>query len=127
MHGLEVFELRLPPGANVTLVVRDGTSFVPDQRTVLRRGDQLLVVTTSAVRRDVLRRLRAVSRGGRLAVWEQSAPATRSAGRVAGDGSSGRPAGRLTGWWRRAWTRPGWWRRDASQRDTGRGPGGTLG
>src|SRR3954453_13018325 len=44
MHGLEVFELRLPPGANVTLVVRDGRSFVPGDRTVLRRGDQLLVL-----------------------------------------------------------------------------------
>jgi cell volume regulation protein A len=88
MHGLEIFELRLPPGANVTLVVRDGTSFVPGPRTVLRRGDQLLVVTASAVRRDVLSRLRAVSQGGRLAVWEASAaagPALRA------DGGPGRP------------------------------------
>jgi len=75
MHGLEIFELRLPPGANVTLVVRDGASFVPGQRTVLRRGDQLLVVTPSSVRRDVQRRLRAVSQGGRLAVWDASAEA----------------------------------------------------
>jgi cell volume regulation protein A len=75
MHGLEIFELRLPRGANVTLVVRDGSAFVPESRTVLRRGDQLLVVTTSAARRDVLSRLRAVSQGGRLAVWEASAAA----------------------------------------------------
>jgi cell volume regulation protein A len=74
MHGLEIFELRLPKGANVTLIVRDGAAFVPEARTVLRHGDQLLVVTTSSARRDVLRRLRAVSQGGRLAVWEASAP-----------------------------------------------------
>jgi cell volume regulation protein A len=83
MHGLEIFELRLPPGANVTLVVRDGASFVPGPRTVLRRGDQLLVVTASSVRRDVQRRLRAVSQGGRLAVWEASA---ETAGRSARPG-----------------------------------------
>jgi cell volume regulation protein A len=80
MHGLEVFELRLPAGANITLVVRDGTSFVPGTRTVLRRGDQLLVVTTSAVRDQTESRLRAVSRGGRLALWARSGrgPAGRS-------------------------------------------------
>ncbi|HEX8496205.1 MAG TPA: potassium/proton antiporter, partial [Actinomycetales bacterium] len=66
MHGLEVFELRLPAGANVTLIVRGGESFVPGPRTVLRRGDQLLVVTTTATREQTEERLRAVSRGGRL-------------------------------------------------------------
>jgi cell volume regulation protein A len=69
MHGLEVFELRLPTGANVTLVVRDGTSFVPGPRTVLRRGDQLLVVVPTSVRGRTESRLHAVSVGGRLAVW----------------------------------------------------------
>ena len=34
------------PGANVTLVVRDGKGFVPQGQTVLRHGDQLLVVST---------------------------------------------------------------------------------
>ena len=97
MHGLEVFELRLPPGANVTLVVRDGTSFVPDQRTVLRRGDQLLVVATSAVRRDVLRRLRAVSRGGRLAVWGQSAEAPRGTRAISQAGGYGTAGNRVAG------------------------------
>jgi cell volume regulation protein A len=69
LHGLEVFELRLPPGANITLVVRDGEGFVPGPRTMLRRDDQLLVVTTTAARREALRRLRAVSLEGRLALW----------------------------------------------------------
>ena len=45
LHGVELFELRLPPGANVTLVVRDGKGFVPQGQTVLRHGDQLLVVS----------------------------------------------------------------------------------
>ena len=69
MHGLEVFELRLPTGANVTLVVREGTSFVPGPRTVLRHGDQLLVIVPTSVRARTESRLHAVSVGGRLAVW----------------------------------------------------------
>jgi potassium/hydrogen antiporter len=69
LHGVEVFELRLPVGANVTLVVRDGKGFVPDGRTVLRHGDQLLVVSTAAARNEAERRIRAVDSGGRLAGW----------------------------------------------------------
>ncbi len=69
MHGVEVAELRLPPEAAVTLVVRDGRSFVPGQDTVLREGDELLVVATDAVRDAVERRLVAVGRGGKLAGW----------------------------------------------------------
>ncbi len=67
--GVRVFELRLPKGANIALVVRDGGSFVPRDSEVLRHGDQLLVVTPSAVRAAVERRLFEVSRGGRLADW----------------------------------------------------------
>ncbi|MEU1625786.1 potassium/proton antiporter [Streptomyces sp. NPDC020096] len=69
MHGVEVSELRLPSGAAVTLVVRDGKSFVPGPATVLRRGDELLVVATDPVRDAAERRLRAVGRGGKLAGW----------------------------------------------------------
>ncbi|MPY60923.1 potassium/proton antiporter [Streptomyces spongiae] len=69
MHGVEVHELRLPAGAAVTLVVRDGTSFVPLPTTVLRRGDELLVVATDPVRDAAERRLRAVGMGGKLAGW----------------------------------------------------------
>ncbi|WP_426565773.1 potassium/proton antiporter [Angustibacter sp. McL0619] len=74
LHGLEVFELRLPRGANIALVVREQNSFVPGDRTVLRRGDQLLVVTTQKVRRETQRRLRALSLGGRLALWGKRPP-----------------------------------------------------
>ncbi|MEU7551761.1 potassium/proton antiporter [Streptomyces sp. NPDC044571] len=69
MHGVEVSELRLPPGASVTLVVREGKSFVPLPSTVLRRGDELLVVATDPVRDAAEARLRAVARGGKLAGW----------------------------------------------------------
>ncbi|MFC8450919.1 potassium/proton antiporter [Kitasatospora sp. NPDC057223] len=69
MSGVEVGELRLPAGAAVTLVVRDGNSFVPDKTTVLRGGDELLVVTTDAVGEAAERRLRAVDKGGKLAGW----------------------------------------------------------
>ncbi|SFP58975.1 potassium/proton antiporter [Actinomadura madurae] len=69
LSGVEIFELRLPPGASVTLIVRDGTSFVPEPSTPLQAGDTLLVVTTAAVRETTERRLRAVSRKGRLAGW----------------------------------------------------------
>lgn len=69
MHGVEVGELRLPPGAAVTLVVRDGRSFVPAPATVLRRGDELLVVATDPVRDAAEARLRAIGQGGKLAGW----------------------------------------------------------
>jgi potassium/hydrogen antiporter len=82
LHGLEVFELRLPEGANLTLVVRDGAGFVPSGRTVLRRGDQLLVVTTTDRRRQVQGRLGSLSRGGRLAVWAGEPTEGRRGGRV---------------------------------------------
>ena len=69
LHGVEVFELRLPPGANVTLVVRGGKGFVPSPRTTLRHGDQLLIVATAETRVAADLRVREVSRLGRLAGW----------------------------------------------------------
>ncbi|HET6624987.1 MAG TPA: potassium/proton antiporter [Nocardioidaceae bacterium] len=69
MHGVAVGELRLPVGASVSLVVRDGQPMVPDGRTVLRQGDDLLVVTPRKLREETEDRLRAVSRSGRLAQW----------------------------------------------------------
>ncbi|MFE4421242.1 potassium/proton antiporter [Streptomyces sp. NPDC056817] len=69
MHGVEINELRLPSGSAVTLVVREGKSFVPLPTTTLRRGDELLVVATDPVREAAERRLRAVGKGGKLAGW----------------------------------------------------------
>ncbi|MEV7429738.1 MULTISPECIES: potassium/proton antiporter [unclassified Nocardioides] len=69
MHGVEVGELRLPKGAVVSMVIRDGETIVPERRTVLRRGDDLLVVTPRKVREQTEQRLRQVSLGGRLGQW----------------------------------------------------------
>lgn len=69
LAGVYVSELRLPPGSLVTLVVREGGSFVPDPDTAFRTGDHLLLVTTDANRAATERRLRAISRAGRLAAW----------------------------------------------------------
>ena len=69
MHGVEVGELRLPAGASVSLVIRQGEVLVPERRTVLRHGDDLLVVTPRKAREATEERLRQVSEGGRLAQW----------------------------------------------------------
>jgi cell volume regulation protein A len=69
LAGVYIDELRLPSGAVVTLVLRDGVGFVPESRTRLRAGDSLLIVATAAVRDATERRLRSVSRRGRLARW----------------------------------------------------------
>jgi cell volume regulation protein A len=74
MHGVEVGELRLPQGSSVALIVRDGKTLVPERRTVLRRGDDVLVVTPRKQREATENRLRAVSVGGRLAQWLHKAP-----------------------------------------------------
>ena len=69
LAGVYIEELRLPTGAVVTLVLREGDGFVPSPRTRLRVGDSLLIVATTACRSAAERRLRAVSRRGRLARW----------------------------------------------------------
>ena len=74
---MELFELRLPKGAGVSLVVRDGTSFVPQQGTRLRRGDQLMVICPGPVRKATERRLHVLSEEGRLAQWRGRAADAR--------------------------------------------------
>jgi potassium/hydrogen antiporter len=69
LHGVEIFELRLPAQANLALIVRDGKGFVPGPTTTLRTGDRLLIVASAAVREQTERRLRAVGRAGKLAGW----------------------------------------------------------
>ncbi|MGY1746199.1 potassium/proton antiporter [Blastococcus sp. SYSU D00695] len=69
LHGVYLPELRLPEDAAVVLVVRDGRPFVPDAGTRLMRGDQALLVAARRSREEAERRLRAVSRAGRLASW----------------------------------------------------------
>ena len=69
LHGVEVFELRLPEGANVTLVVRGGKGFVPEgqhgappRRPAARRRD-------GRGEPQAEKRVRDVSQCGRLAGW----------------------------------------------------------
>ncbi|HET9422749.1 MAG TPA: potassium/proton antiporter [Nocardioides sp.] len=69
LHGVEVGELRLPSGSSVSMVIREGETLVPERRTVLRRGDDLLVVTPRKQRERTEQRLREVSERGRLAQW----------------------------------------------------------
>lgn len=69
MHGVEVGELRLPQGSSVSMVIRDGRTIIPEHRTVLRHGDDLLVVTPRKLREKTEERLRQVSEHGRLAQW----------------------------------------------------------
>jgi cell volume regulation protein A len=69
LHSVSVLELQLPAPSVITLVIRDGHTFVPDHETTFRTGDEMLIVTTRG-RRDITeRRLRAVSRKGPLAHW----------------------------------------------------------
>ena len=67
--GVYADELRLPTGAQLTLVVRGDSTLVPDRFTRLEAHDQLLVVATAASRAGAEARLRNVSRGGKLAGW----------------------------------------------------------
>ncbi|BBY81359.1 potassium/proton antiporter [Mycolicibacterium pulveris] len=69
LHNVTVRELRLPDPSVITLIIRDGHTFVPQPDTRLAIGDELLIVTTSKTREATERRLRAVSRRGKLAHW----------------------------------------------------------
>jgi cell volume regulation protein A len=69
LHSVSIVELRLPDPSVVTLIIRDGRTFVPTEDTQLHVGDELLVVTTRLRRESTERRLRAVSRRGPLAHW----------------------------------------------------------
>jgi cell volume regulation protein A len=68
-NGVHLAELRLPGDAVVALILRDRALFVPRPGTRLRTGDQLLLAATVNHRAAVERRLRAISRAGRLARW----------------------------------------------------------
>ncbi|WP_051425526.1 potassium/proton antiporter [Jiangella gansuensis] len=69
LHGVEVGELRVPPGVGVALIVRGDTTLVPSLRTKLLHGDEILIVAPRELRRATELRLRAVGRRGRLAGW----------------------------------------------------------
>ena len=69
LDSVSVLELRLPDRAVITLIIREGVSFVPTDDTELRAGDEILIVTTRQQREATERRLRAVDRRGVLAHW----------------------------------------------------------
>jgi len=69
LHNVTVLELRLPDPSVITLIIRAGHSFVPQPDTHIQTGDELLIVTTTKTRETAERRLRAVSRRGKLAYW----------------------------------------------------------
>ncbi|WP_392542453.1 cation:proton antiporter [Oryzobacter telluris] len=69
LHGVYVWELRLPPGVTLGLLARDGSTRSLEDDTVLRIGDVLLVFTRPELRLSAERRILAVHRAGRLAQW----------------------------------------------------------
>jgi potassium/hydrogen antiporter len=69
LHNVMILELRLPDPSVITLIIRDGHTFVPLPDTRIEAGDELLIVTTSKTRAAAESRLRAVSRRGKLAYW----------------------------------------------------------
>jgi cell volume regulation protein A len=69
LHNVTVLELRLPDPSVITLIIRNGHTFVPQPDTRIANGDELLIVTTTKKRAEAERRLRAVSRRGKLAYW----------------------------------------------------------
>ncbi|HZI97468.1 MAG TPA: potassium/proton antiporter [Actinomycetales bacterium] len=89
LAGVYLSELRLPGDAAITLILRDGEIFVPDDSTILRTHDHLLLATSNQGRAATERRLRAVSRAGRLATWhgERGDPVDDSPRRPPVDGA----------------------------------------
>jgi cell volume regulation protein A len=69
LHNVSVLELRLPEPSVITLIIRNGHTFVPAPETRIEVSDELLIVTTTKTRSAAERRLRAVSRRGKLAYW----------------------------------------------------------
>jgi cell volume regulation protein A len=69
LNGVHLDELRLPVGAAVTMVLRDGAGFVPERSTRLKTYDALLIVATQDVRDQVQQRVEDVSAYGTLARW----------------------------------------------------------
>ncbi len=69
LHGVFVQELRLPVGATLGILARDGTVSSVTPTTMLRTHDVLLLFTSPAARSAVQERVLAVHRAGRLAHW----------------------------------------------------------
>jgi len=127
---VEVGELRLPElGAMVSLIVREGRTFVPDVSSRLREGDRLLVVVGPDGRSAAQERIAAVSQDGRAASWRPvRGPGKRSvsgSGERSVSGSGERPVSGpgerpMSGPGERPVSGPG----ERSVSGSGHGPGG---
>lgn len=69
LAGVTVRELRLPNNTVVSLVIRETVPFAPHAASVLREGDELMVVTPNSARSATEARFTEIGRGGRLARW----------------------------------------------------------
>ncbi|MFP5416960.1 MAG: potassium/proton antiporter [Actinomycetes bacterium] len=69
LAGLDVGDLMLPSAVSVVMVLRDGQVIVPTRTTRLRTRDGLVVAAPDDAIASTQARLRAISRGGRLARW----------------------------------------------------------
>jgi cell volume regulation protein A len=69
LAGVSVRELRLPPNVVIALIIRGDESFSPDGHTLLRAGDELMIITPAKYRAAVERRLDTIAKRGRLAGW----------------------------------------------------------
>lgn len=74
LHRVTIKELRLPPGATVSMIIRDGLVLVPRSSTYLRAGDDLVMTASQAHTAAVEERLKEIDRAGRLARWESGRP-----------------------------------------------------
>ncbi|EON23797.1 MULTISPECIES: potassium/proton antiporter [Nocardioides] len=69
LHGVFVDDLRLSEHVVLAFVAREGGVVAAGPHLSLRHGDHLLLAVPDAVRDATEGRLQAISRGGRLAVW----------------------------------------------------------
>jgi potassium/hydrogen antiporter len=69
LAGVEVAELRLPPGSTVALFLRSKEIAAPTPTTMLRPGDHVLIAAPRGQRDAIETRLTQVSAHGRLARW----------------------------------------------------------
>lgn len=69
LGGVSTSELRLPRGAVLSVIVRDKEPFTPTEHTIIRSGDELLIVVGAHMRNALEERIREVDAEGRLAGW----------------------------------------------------------
>ena len=70
LHNVTVLELRLPDPSVITLIIRDGHTFVPQPDTRIAIGDELLIVTSRlGSTRPSIALGWELDRRGKLAYW----------------------------------------------------------